>query len=62
MALADVLKSIVNRLNFAGDDGARDTLLSEIDDLDGGEPTPAPVAAFVDDSSADDSVTDGAHA
>lgn len=66
MALADVLRTIVGRLDFAGDDGARDSLMAEIDELDDDD-APAPAEGFSsfsgDDTEADDAVkVDGANA
>ncbi len=59
MALVDVLRNIVDRLNFAGDDGAKESLLSEIDDLDDGG-TAFGSGVIGSDAGADDGGSDSA--
>lgn len=64
MALADILRDITARLNFAGDDGARDDLLRQIGELDS-DTEPADGTMFASAETAgttDDDVVDGANA
>lgn len=58
MSLATILRGLASRTNFAGDDGAKDDMMRQIDELD--VPPPAPVAAPVDADG--DGIPDGANA